>query len=130
MDGFLFCSKDDKRREFSVNNMDKLIDQYVDVAINSGKAKEEGDYKSVNSYYDIIQRIRIEMKKDPQYVVKLEPLLQHDNEYVRLEAAFDLLPILTERAENVLSELSKKRGLNGFEAEMTLQEWKKGNLRF
>ncbi len=113
-----------------MNNMDKLIDQYVDVAINSGKAKEEGDYKSVNSYYDIIQRIRIEMKKDPQYVVKLEPLLQHDNEYVRLEAAFDLLPILTERAENVLSELSKKRGLNGFEAEMTLQEWKKGNLRF
>lgn len=130
MDGFLFRSKDDKRREFSVNNMDKLIDQYVDVAINSGKAKEEGDYKSVNSYYDIIQRIRIEMKKDPQYVVKLEPLLQHDNEYVRLEAAFDLLPILSERAENVLSELSKKRGLNGFEAEMTLQEWKKGNLRF
>lgn len=126
----MFRSKDDKRREFSVNNMDKLIDQYVDVAINSGKAKEEGDYKSVNSYYDIIQRIRIEMKKDPQYVVKLEPLLQHDNEYVRLEAAFDLLPILSERAENVLSELSKKRGLNGFEAKMTLQEWKKGNLRF
>lgn len=110
-------------------NTEKLISRYIEASIKYGKAQEEGDAKKVNKCANIIRKIRTELKKDsPIYVEKLEPLLVHENDYVRLKTAFDLLPILTEQAEEVLVELSNKKGLIGFEAEMTLEEWKRGNL--
>lgn len=41
-----------------------------------------------------------------------------------------LIPVLPEKAENVLEALAFKRGNASFDAKMLLQEWRKGNLKF
>jgi hypothetical protein len=41
-----------------------------------------------------------------------------------------LIPILPERAKEVLQALAAGRGTIAFNAEMTLSEWEKGNLKF
>ncbi len=111
-------------------NANEWIANYINASINYGKAQEEGNSKEVNKNANIIQKIRQEIKKDfNAYTKQIESLLMHENDYVRLKAAFDLLTIQSDKAEKVLVELSKKRGLIGFEAEMTLQEWKNGNLK-
>lgn len=109
--------------------MERVVNKYIKASINYGMAQEEGDAKKVNKNAGIIRKIRVQFKEDySQYVYYLEQLLEHENDYVRLKSAYDLLPILTDKAENTLLELAKKKGLLGFEAEMTLQEWKNGNL--
>lgn len=111
-------------------NENEWIEKYIDAAINYGKAQEEGNFKEVNKNAEKIQIIRKELKKGSEiYLEQLESLLNHDNDYVRLKASFDLLSIQSKKAENELVELSRKRGLIGFEAEMILQEWEKGNLK-
>lgn len=111
--------------------MGGLIEKYVIASINYGAAQEEGDAKKVNKNASIIRKVRAQIKENYSlYVESLEQLLDHENDYVRLKSAFDLLPVFTDKAEKTLLELSNKKGLLGFEAEMTLQEWKKGNLLF
>lgn len=108
-----------------------LIEKYIRASICYGVAQEEGDSKKVNKQAGVIRKIRVELKKNlDSYVEMLEPLLEHENGYVRLKTAFSLLPFLSQKSEAVLLELSKKEGLLGFEADMTLKEWKKGNLIF
>ena len=111
--------------------MDSLIEKYITASINYGVAQEEGNARKVNRNASAMRKIMKQIKmKDPCYVEKLECLLEHENDYVRLHVAFDLLPALTDKAEKTLLDLLNKRGLLGFEAKMTLQEWKKGNLSF
>ncbi len=110
---------------------EKLIEKYIDAAIKYGLAQEDGNSKRVNQSAAIIRKIRKELKENNvSYELYFEELLQHDNDYVKLKVSYDLLPILTEKAVETLVELSKKRGLIAFEAEMVLAEWKKGNLLF
>lgn len=58
----------------------------------------------------------------------LEILLQHEDCSVRLWAAYALLPV-TKEAKEVIEKISKKNTIIGFDAEMTLIEWKKGRLK-
>lgn len=111
--------------------MKELIKKYIAASINYGAAQEEGDSKKVNKNAAAIRKIRLQFKENyPLYAKELEPLLQHENDYVRLKSAFDLLPVMTDKAEETLLELSVRKGLIGFEAEITLQEWKKGNIKY
>lgn len=111
--------------------MDELIEKYVMASINYGKAQEEGDFDKQNKNTAILRKVRIKIKENNSiYVKSLEQLLEHENDYVKLKSAYDLLPILTVKAEKTLMELSNRKGLLGFEAEMILQEWKIGNLLF
>lgn len=113
-----------------MKDKDKLIEKYVKASIKYGEAQEEGDSKTVNKQSSIIRKIRAELKQDSEFgLEQLEPLLEHENDYVRLKTAFSLIPLFPVKAENVLIELSSKRGLIGFEAEMTFKEWQKGNLQ-
>ena len=56
-------------------------------------------------------------------------LHDHENPYVRLWAAGYTLSLPNSGAEEVLVALSSIRVI-GFDARMTLQEWRKGNLKF
>lgn len=113
-----------------MENVDKIINQYIKAAIEYGEAAEEGVAVKVNKNADIIWNLRKEIKNNREIGLQvLEPLLEHESGYVRLKAAYDLLPIQTEKAERVLEELVKKKRLLGFEAKMLLEEWRKGNLK-
>lgn len=110
-------------------NTDELIDELINAIINHGKASEEGKARLANKNYSIIKKIEDELKKDfPVYVKRLESLLEHDDDYVKMWVAADLLQVLNKRAEKVLMELSTKRWSGRLTAEIILQEWRKGNL--
>jgi hypothetical protein len=107
-----------------------LLDKYIKNAILNGDCTERGDYKKVNESYHKIESLYKKMKEVDSDLTFLRPLLKYDNGSVRLWSATYLLPLRTKEAEKVLEELSKKNGFVAFDAKMTLQEWKKGNLKF
>ncbi len=115
----------------SIRNLDKLINKYIEAAILQGKATNEAKSKTGNQQYTIISKIYHQLKNDPEVgLLPLVKLLNHSNDYVRLWAAAHTLSINPEKAEKVLMELSDKKPFWGFNAKMTLQEWKKGSLNF
>lgn len=95
-----------------------------------GEYEEIGDSKNGNKQYKTINSIYLLLKKENRLDELLE-LLDHENPYVRSWAAGYILQISPLRAEKTLEELAniKSRPV-GFNAEMTLREWKKGNLKF
>ncbi len=96
-----------------------------------GIAQEKGNVKEVNKQSAIIQNIKEDVRKYSQdELLLMKSLLSHENDYVRLVVASMLLKEDKKNAESVLEELSMKRKLIGFEAKMTLSEWKKGNIEF
>ena len=109
-------------------NIDQLMEEFVETVIKRGYELEEGDVKKANRLFDKIKSLVTKIKKLENYPEKMKELLHHENDHVKLKAAFELLPVYTEEAENVLFILSQKRSLVGMDAELTLEEWEKGNL--
>lgn len=114
-----------------MKDTNKLINEYLSFAIEQGKALEIGDSKTVNKFYDkIIKTIKKLKELGPEAILKLEPYLNEENDHVAVCVAYDLLPYKTAEAEATLLRISQKGGLVSFDAEMTLKEWRKGNLKF
>jgi HEAT repeat protein len=111
--------------------LEKILEEFVEACLKQEDSIKRGDSKTVNKQYRIIQGIRSDLKKNPHYgLEKLIPFLEHPSANVRLSVAFTLIPILPERAKEVLQALAAGRGTIAFNAEMTLSEWEKGNLKF
>lgn len=109
--------------------MDK-VEKFEQMAIKSFEADELGDYRTSNRCGAKMQKIAIELYKNGE-IEKLKPLMYSEYDAVRFEAASELLPFYTEEAEAVLEELSPKKGASLYwAAEMTLREWRKGNIKY
>ena len=104
----------------------KNQEKFIELIIKKEKAIEAGNAKIANINYDKISKIVEDWREDPE----VDPLLEHEEDYVKYSTAFVLIPILPEKAENVLETLASKRGNVSFDARMLLQEWRKGNLKF
>jgi HEAT repeat protein len=108
----------------------KEVQQFEQEALNHGKFLEKGDSKSANKAYNKIHNSYL-LLRGRDAISELEELLNGDSPYVRLWAARYLLQVATNRAEEVLVELGKLKDISvGFDARMTLSEWKEGNLLF
>ena len=78
-----------------VRTLEKIIQEYINTCLKSDESLETGDYKTGNKGYKIIQKIRKELKSNPDYgIEKLEHLLEHSNDYVKLTTAFSFLSII------------------------------------
>ncbi|OQB24674.1 MAG: hypothetical protein BWY11_00896 [Firmicutes bacterium ADurb.Bin182] len=110
--------------------MKNEIDKFVNACIEKGRFEELGDSKSGNKCYKIIRSV-YEQLRDSGRLNELTTLLEHENPYVRLWASSYALQIVPKQAEETLEKLSAiKSVMAGFSAKITLQEWKKGNLKF
>lgn len=105
------------------------LEKFVEACIKKGNADSLGDYKTSNKCYKIINSVYKNLKKNNS-VNDLVKLLVNENLYVKLWASRFTLQIETDLAQKTLREISKFPGLIGFEAKMTLKEWRKGNLKF
>ena len=105
------------------------MEQFVDASIKYGEAIEQGDSKKTNKQSCIIREIRKQLL-DCNKLDLLISSLQHNNDYVKLNVASSLIVILPEDSRKILQELQNRKGLIGFEAEMFIQEWDKGNIKF
>ena len=106
------------------------LENFISACIEKGKCEELGDSKRGNRQYAIITSSYLALKKIGQ-LGNMEGLLEHENPYVRLWAAYYMLPVLPIKSENTLKELSTIKGKPvAFSAQMTLLEWRKGTLSF
>lgn len=108
-----------------------MFEEYIDAILKREKALETGNARVANRYYDKIADIIDKLKEEnTKELMKLKPLLEHEEVSVRFTTAFYLLQIIPEDAERILEDISQTRNRSSFEAEMTLREWRKGNISF
>lgn len=112
-------------------SIDSLVKAYAEAAAAHGETYETGDYKKGNREYDILAANYRELRARGHHAqLHLLELLNDSNSHVRGWAASHALEFAPERGEPVLTELARRGGLTGFSAEMTLEEWRKGSLKF
>lgn len=111
--------------------LEQILEEFIEACLKEEDSLKRGDSKTGNKQYRILKDIRRDLKSNPRYGIEtLIPLLENPNSNVRLNAAFCLIPILPDKAKNVLMEIAAGRGSIAFNAQMTLLEWEKGNLKF
>lgn len=112
--------------------LDPLLKLFDEAARLHGAFTKTGEYKKVNAAYYSLVRVYKEIKRRglPAQMAFLV-LLDSDVLSVRVWVASFALEFAPGRAEPTLNEIVKTaKGHPRTDAEMVLQEWKSGNLRF
>jgi hypothetical protein len=112
-----------------MKKLNELLSEYISYAEQHGEAIAEGNYKIANKSHDKLLKTLMAIR---QYKTEgcnaLLKLTDHEKDAVRGWAAIHSLKYDTEKSEKVLEEITKKKGIISFSAEMALKEWKKGTL--
>ena len=107
------------------------IKEFTEACIAKGANEDSGNVnpKTDRQYYEIISST-YKLLLSNNRLEELLPLLEHENPYVQIWAAGYTLQIPDFGAEETLEDISKLKGVIGFTASITLQEWRKGALHF
>jgi hypothetical protein len=112
-----------------MSNLKSLIDTYISSAIMHGEETEKCNSRLANKQYDINNKCFEEIKKyGNEGLNEVVKLMNHENVYVQITAAYRSLFIKPDIAVKKLDKLKKKKGEIGFNAKMILMEWENGNL--
>jgi len=118
-------------QDLGSKDVDALLAAYSAAAELHGLSSTTGDPRKAIEQYEVLAASCRELRKRGiEAQRRLEELLDHKTPYVRLWAACHCLEFSSVKAERVLEHLVKGGGVSGFTAEMTLQEWRKGTLKF
>ena len=111
--------------------VDDLVSRYAEAAETHGHASRRGDHETANEQYSTLATVYAELRRrGPEAQRALLALLEHPEPAVRGWTAAHALEFSPEDGEPALTELVAEGGPIGFNAEMTLEEWRQGNLRF
>ena len=112
-------------------NTNKLSDDikeqillFKEYSIKRWEYLEKGNSQLSNKYYDKLKNIEKNLNDD-DHIDALSCFLEDKNNFVRFEIAVVLLKHDNEQAHYVLNEMATFKGLIGFTAKMTIQEWDK-----
>ena len=111
-----------------IKDIQSALALFEESAIKQAESTEIGDYKSGNKAYKSLIHA-INFLKELEHVPSLNAFLYHSNVGVRIWAATYLLPFNEANAIIVLEDISKRRDIFSLDAETTLSEWRKGNLK-
>ncbi|MFB1483776.1 DUF2019 domain-containing protein [Corallococcus sp. RDP092CA] len=113
-------------------SVSELVAAYVKAAELHWQATVKGAHKSANAQYERLSAARRELRdRGEDGRSALTELLQHSNSNVRLWAASHVLEFAPALAEAELERLAQgPAGAMRLDAEMTLSEWRAGNLKF
>lgn len=107
-----------------------LVDDYLNSLIAFNEASLNNDQKTAKKHYKKMD-LCFRTLRDSGQLSELIRYLNHENENVRLWVSTHLLPFDEKLAKDSLKKIvDNKKGLLSFSAEMTLQEWSKGNLTY
>ena len=108
-----------------------LIETYRSAASAHGRASASGDSRGANRAHDVLaSAYRTLRARGPDSQAKLLQLIRDPDVGVRTWVAAHALEFSAETGEPVLIDLAAQPGLVGFNAKMTLREWRAGRLRF
>jgi len=106
-------------------------EEFIAAAMDHALGTETGDFRITNKAYDRILAAREQLRVLPDGGRGcLREMLSNPEPGVRLWSACYLLPTDPVEAESTLVSLAQEKGLVGFDAEMTLKEWRAGRLTF
>ena len=107
-----------------------LVARYASAAALHGKATHHGDSDLANRSYEQLANIYRSLRERGERE-RLIPLLEDADPAVRSWAASHALEFASERAVSVLTALAAgPPSPERLSAQMTLQEWRKGHLKF
>lgn len=109
------------------NTTGKLIAEYEELAL---AWDAERLARKANRLFDKLHAIAVQLRDDEGGRTALESLLSHQNRGVRLKAASDCLAWNSSSAIRCLEGLVDPRATHSLDAEMTLQEFRAGRMRF
>lgn len=120
------------RKHIPSTALGELVVMYTEAARVHATATESGDYKKANRAADLLAAIYAELRRRGQKSqMALLPLLSHDDPGVRGWAASHALEFSASDGQRVLEDLiATNKGFLGLDAKTTLEEWRKGRLRF
>ena len=109
-----------------------LLSRYEAAASEHSRATVEArSPREINRYHDVIARTYRDLRRRGlESQMALLDLLTNPDAGVQCWAAAHALEFAPDRGEPVLTQLARRNDLLGFGAEMTLQEWRAGRLRF
>lgn len=118
--------------DFSGVDVDRIVDVYAAAAAHHHGAKQHGDSRGASMAFDEVTTAYRELRSRGIAAQRaLLPLLKHENPAVRLAAGAHALEFAPEEGEPALTELAVGDETSiGFDAEMTLEVWREGELRF
>lgn len=106
-----------------MSSIEKLIEKLVAESIKQEEVTLTADSKKMSQQSIKVFEIYEELKAMGSVgYEKIMPLLKHTNDYVKVNAAYSIIPIYPEEARRVFLEVSKGKGLIAFRAEMILQQ--------
>jgi len=112
------------------NSIQDILLQFERYSVLWNEANEKVEYKKGNRYFSQAMTCAKKLY-EKKSLDNLLPFVTNDNVGVRFLAAFVLLPFHKDLCEMTLQEIAEgNNGIGSFDAKMTLQEWKKGNLVF
>ena len=113
------------------STVDDLKNLYVNAAMSHAVNVADGNYKEANKQYDLLASVFREIRlRGKEAEDMLLGLLRHNEDAVKGWAASHALRFAPNDAEAVLVKLSESGKMPwSFDAEMTLKEWRKGNLK-
>ncbi len=107
-----------------------LVEDYLNSLVLFVEATEKNDPRAAKKYYKIMDSLFRKLR-DSGLLVELVKFLNHENDEVRLWVSTHLLVYNESIAKKSLEKIANSElGLTAFSAEMTLQEWNKGNLTY
>jgi hypothetical protein len=107
----------------------ELVSRYAEAAAAHVAASEQGDHRRANPQHDVLAAIYRELRRRDEAEALL-PLLALHEPAVRSWAGAHALEFSPDEGERVLEALASETGLVGFNAQMTLETWREGELRF
>lgn len=111
------------------NDIETALKIFEEAATKQAEATEKGDYKAGNKYYNKLIEAA-SFLKNKNAIGTLQSYLDSSFIGVRLWSAYYLLSICEKKAAGVLEEISIAPGIHSLTAKTTLNEWKKGSLKF
>lgn len=89
-----------------METLDQIVDKFVYSAIQHGLAMKEGGGRKANRW---LKKVSVIYQKIAEIGCeeRLKPLLNHENEYVRLSVACLAKELFPDEAEKVLKKLTK-----------------------
>lgn len=114
----------------AIKSVEEALEIYINAARENAEASEQCDSRKTNKTHDIIRKCE-KYLYDNNSMILLEKYLNDPIPGVRVWIALDLLPIIPEKAIEVLEEIANgSYGVAKIDASDILNEWKKGTLVF
>mgnify|MGYP000837606930 CR=1 FL=1 len=111
-----------------IETIEQALELFEKYSISRGAAIDSGNSKLANRYYDKIRNLILFLREKKE-LSQLATFYYHPNAFVRLAAAVNLLPVFEKESLKIMKEVTKEKGIVSLEAEMTIREWKNGNLK-